>query len=106
MNDDREPTTDAGRWLLDQEGREALYEAIDAVLGYGAAPPEYPTLALVPQSDIERLRRIRTAIRVNDHEPHDQAGQSVEGFPTCSECGAIQTAAASRPVEREEDRNG
>jgi hypothetical protein len=36
----------------------------------------------------ERLTR---ALRVATHSPHDQKGEPNEGFPTCSECGAIQT---------------
>ena len=36
-----------------------LIEAVDRVLAYGAAPPEYPGLALVPQPDIEALRAAR-----------------------------------------------
>ena len=32
--------------------------ALMNVLAYGAAPPEYPGLALVPQGDLERLRSL------------------------------------------------
>lgn len=39
------------------------------------------------------IDRLQQALRVAHHEPHDQGGEPVEGFPTCSVCGAIQTTA-------------
>ena len=57
-----------------------------------------PTAALPPcdhAAELERLReivsRLQQALLVASHEPHDQAGDPVEGFPVCSVCGAIQT---------------
>lgn len=35
-----------------------LRNAINTVLGYGAEPPEYPGLVLVPKVDIDRLRAV------------------------------------------------
>ena len=39
------------------------------------------------------INALQQALRVARHSPHDQAGNPVEGFPVCSACGAIQTAA-------------
>jgi hypothetical protein len=56
----------------------------------------------IRDKEIERLRasvaRLQQALRVASHEPHDQAGAPIEGFPVCSICGAIQVdeAASSR----------
>lgn len=93
----------ADRETPEQAGglRAALDGAIVTVTAHQASPPEYPGLALVPIGDIQRLDRLAAAVRVSDHEPHDQAGEPVEGFPVCSVCGAIQTAALASPGDGE-----
>ncbi len=41
---------------IEQGRAHRLYEAIRPLMAYGAEPPEYPGLALIPQVDLERLR--------------------------------------------------
>jgi hypothetical protein len=54
------------------------------------------TLAPAASDDCEeRIERLTTALRVASHEPHDRDGEPVEGFPTCSVCGAILTGPAA-----------
>lgn len=43
------------------------------------------------EHDGEVINRLKQALRVATHSPHDQSCEPNEGFPTCSECGAIQT---------------
>ena len=45
---------------------------------------------------VREIDRLRQALRVASHANHNQDGQPVEGFPVCSECGAIQTDMPSR----------
>ena len=55
-------------------------------------------LALVQiEHDGNVINRLRQALRVATHSPHDTAGtpDPDSGFPTCSDCGAILTGGES-----------
>lgn len=47
------------------------------------------------EADAHAIERLKRALRVAAHKPHDQAGEPdpESGFPVCSVCGAIQTQA-------------
>lgn len=62
----------------------------DTMLGWFANAIEAGVLAGQKGSD-ERVERLKRALTVASHSPHDQKGEPIEGFPVCSECGAIQT---------------
>jgi hypothetical protein len=93
--------------------REAVENAWEALLAvekaaYAATPPAEGLvsksaydLALVQiEHDGEVINRLTQALRVANHKPHDRDGEPdpESGFPTCSECGAILTA-ATPPAE-------
>lgn len=68
------------------------------LLAYGAEPPEYPGMVLVPR---DVLARTQQALRVAAHRPHDPSGEPIEGFPVCVVCGAILTEYASLDLFRD-----